>query len=79
MHGNLKVIATKVGNAERNVKDFLRFNRDGQGQQNSGELHFILEIQSIKRKREKDEDDSDDYLLSSTLHISYLLSLTQIN
>ncbi|KAK0196839.1 hypothetical protein F5146DRAFT_18803 [Armillaria mellea] len=79
VHGDLKAIATKVGNAERSVKDFLRFNRDGQGRQNSGELHFILETQSIKRKREKDEDDDDDYLLSSTLHISYLLSLTQIN
>ncbi|KAK0222082.1 hypothetical protein IW262DRAFT_1296676 [Armillaria fumosa] len=63
-HGNLDAVATKVEDPEQNVKDFLRFNRGGQGRMNSEELHFILEIRSIKRKREKDEDDGYDYLLS---------------
>ncbi len=73
--GNLEAIATRVVDPMQSVRDLLQ---GGQGLVDS-QLHFILEIRPPKRRREEEEEDSGNHLLSSTLDISRLLPLTQIN
>ncbi|KAK0184056.1 hypothetical protein F5146DRAFT_1228893 [Armillaria mellea] len=62
--GSLEAIASRLKDPMYCVRDLLPFTKDGQERLDMGRLHFILDIRHQKRRREDEEKDSDNYLLS---------------